>query len=218
MELELDERGLVTVVAQDRASGEVRMVAFADRTAIDRTIETGLAHFHSRSRGRLWQKGEESGHVLHVREVWIDCDADAVLYLVDPVGPTCHTGAATCFSRRVHPAPESSGRAQPVLGALEATLESRASADAGKSYTRSLLDAGPSKIAAKVREEADEVGRALTSETDERVVSEVADLVYHAMVGLIARQRSLRDVALELARRFGVSGHDEKASRQTPTE
>lgn len=211
-ELKLDRDGLVTVVAQDRASGEIRMVAHANEEALRRTAETGLAHFYSRSRERLWKKGEESGNTLAVSSIWIDCDADAVIYQVTPSGPTCHTGALSCFFLRAHGAGEAT-RALPVLAELEAALEARRSADGGKSYTRSLLDAGPSRIGEKIREEAAELADAIASESDERVVSEAADVLYHAMVGLLARRLSLRDVERALAARFGISGHDEKASR-----
>jgi phosphoribosyl-ATP pyrophosphohydrolase/phosphoribosyl-AMP cyclohydrolase len=213
--LKLDRDGLITVVAQDAASGEVRMVAHADHEALERTAETGLAHFYSRSRKRLWKKGEESGNTLAVSSVWFDCDADAAVYLVTPAGPTCHTGAASCFFHRAHPTSASSAmeRALPVLAALEAVIERRKSDPATKSYTRALLDGGPPKIGAKLREEADELARAVADESDERVVSEAADLLYHAMVGLASRGLSLRDVAQTLAARFGVSGHEEKSRR-----
>ncbi len=210
--LKLDPSGLVTVVAQDRATGEIRMVAHANEEALRRTAETGLACFYSRSRDRLWQKGEESGNTLAVSAIWIDCDADAVIYLVDPSGPTCHTGAPSCFSTRVHGAGEAP-RALPVLAELSAVLEARRDADAGQSYTRSLLDGGPARIGAKIREEAGELAEAIASETDERVIAEAADVLYHAMVGLVSRGLALRDVEVELARRFGISGHEEKARR-----
>lgn len=211
--LKLDANGLVTVVAQDRATGEVRMVAHADEEALRRTAETGFAHFYSRSRQQLWKKGEESGNTLLVSEIWLDCDADAAVYLVSATGPTCHTGAPTCFFRRAHPASSDAQRALPILGELEQTLARRRDAAAGVSYTRSLLDGGPERIGAKLREEADELARAIAGEPDERVVAEAADLVYHLMVGLLARGVSLADVQRELGSRFGVSGHDEKASR-----
>ena len=108
-QLKKDAAGLVTVVAQDRLTGEVRMVAHANEEAVQQTLETGAAHFFSRSRGALWKKGETSGNVMRVHEVWADCDADALLYLVDPEGPSCHTGAPSCF---VTPADErTTGRA-----------------------------------------------------------------------------------------------------------
>lgn len=213
-DLKRDAQGLVTVIAQDRRSGEVRMLAHADESALRATLSTGFAHFYSRSRQRGWKKGEESGNVLRVFEVWIDCDADAVLYLVEPAGPTCHTGAPSCFFQRVMPdgAPDAS-RALPALSMLEQALEARRAQPAEKSYTRSLLDKGPAKIRAKLVEEAGELGDAIADESDERVASEAADVIYHLMVGLISRGVPLADVQNELLRRFGVSGHVEKAQR-----
>jgi phosphoribosyl-ATP pyrophosphohydrolase/phosphoribosyl-AMP cyclohydrolase len=213
-ELKLDASGLLTVVAQDRRTGDIRMLAHANEEALRRTAESGRAWFYSRSRAALWQKGEESGNVLTVHEMWLDCDADAVLYLVTPTGPSCHTGKPTCFFRPLHGGIEGEGRfASPVLSSLERELQARRTADGERSYTRTLLDAGPIEIGAKIREEADELARAIADESDERVVAEAADLIYHAMVGLLARGLALADVEAELARRFGVSGHDEKASR-----
>lgn len=216
--LKRDADGLVTVVAQDRHTGLVRMVAHADEQAIAETLSSGYAHFYSRSRKRLWKKGEESGHLLRVHEVWADCDADCLVYLVDPEGPSCHTGRETCFFRRV----ERDGalredpvqHAAPTFVRLWSELEHRRDASADKSYTRSLLDKGAPKIGEKLREEGDELARAIEGESDERVVSESGDVVYHLLVGLLLRKLSLRDVQSELARRFGVSGHDEKASRK----
>lgn len=213
-ELKLDASGLVTVVAQDRRTGDIRMLAHANEEALRRTAESGLAWFYSRSRAALWQKGEESGNALAVHEMWLDCDADAVLYLVTPTGPSCHTGRATCFFRSLHGGSEGEGGfGSPALSRLERELEARRTSDGDRSYTRALLDAGPAKIGAKIREEADELARAIADESDERVIAEAADLVYHAMVGLLARGLPLADVQAELARRMGVSGHEEKASR-----
>jgi phosphoribosyl-ATP pyrophosphohydrolase/phosphoribosyl-AMP cyclohydrolase len=180
-------------------------------------LETGEAHFYSRSRQALWRKGESSGHVLRVHEIWADCDGDALLYLVDPEGPSCHTGRQTCFFHvlergGLREEPLAQGRA--LLPRLWAELLSRKEAGADRSYTRKLLDEGAAKIAAKVREEGDELARALEGESDERVISESADVLYHALVGLIARGVTLRDVEAELARRFGISGLAEKASRK----
>jgi phosphoribosyl-ATP pyrophosphohydrolase/phosphoribosyl-AMP cyclohydrolase len=209
-----DERGLVTVVVQDALTGEVRMVAWADREALARTVETGEAHFFSRSRGRLWRKGETSGNVLRVRSLLLDCDGDAVLSLVEPHGATCHTGAPSCFFRAlVSDGWTESARPLPMMERLEEALRARAQGGSTRSYTRALLEAGPEKIGAKLREEADELARAVASETDERVASEAADLVFHACVGLLARGVSWRAVLAELSRRFGTSGLDEKAAR-----
>lgn len=209
-QLKLDASGLVTVVAVDRHTGEVRMVAHANREAVERTLADKVAWFFSRSRDRLWKKGEESGHTLAVEAVHFDCDADALVYLVDPAGPSCHTGAESCFFRTEA---DDAARPLPTLFRLETVLAQRASSTAAKSYTKSLLEAGAPKIGAKIREEAGELAQALESESDERVVSEAADLVYHALVGLLHRKVPLRSVAVELARRFGTSGHVEKAGR-----
>jgi phosphoribosyl-ATP pyrophosphohydrolase/phosphoribosyl-AMP cyclohydrolase len=137
--------------------------------------------------------------------------------MVDPAGPSCHTGAQTCFFRRlgadgslVEVGVES---AAPTLLRLERTLQERKGSDGGKSYTKSLLDAGPAKIDAKVREEAAELGQALIGESDARVASEAGDVIYHLLVGLVLREVSVRDLLSELSKRFGQSGHDEKASR-----
>lgn len=207
--LAFDRDGLVTVVVQDWLSGDVRMVAHADAVAIRRTIESGDGWFWSRSRKGLWKKGESSGNVLRVHEVWVDCDRDAVVYLVEPHGPSCHTGAESCFFEG-----GDGSRAMPLAMRLEETLARRAESGGAKSYTRSLLDAGASKIHAKIVEEAGELGRAIEGESDERVVSEAADLVYHVMVGLLHRQVRWRAVLAELARRLGTSGLDEKAARK----
>lgn len=191
------------------------MVAWMNREALARTLATGRATFFSRSRGELWQKGETSGNGLAVRSVLADCDADVLLVLVDPEGPSCHTGAPSCFHRRVidgdvvdEPTPP-----QPFLLALEATVESRRSSAAEQSYTRSLLDGGAPRIGAKIREEADELVQALEAESDERVASEAADLLFHVLVGLAHRRIRWRAVLSALARRHGTSGHAEKAAR-----
>jgi len=215
--LKYDSQGLVAVIAQDAETGEVRMMAYADEAAIERTLSTGLAHFYSRSRQELWKKGESSGNTLVVRTVWVDCDGDTLIYMVDPAGPSCHTGAQTCFFRRL----DAEGRlietgddtAAPTLLRLERTLQERTASDAGKSYTKALLDAGPTKIDAKLREEAAELGQALINESDARVASEAGDVLYHLLVGLVLRRVPLRALFTELSSRFDQSGHEEKSSR-----
>jgi len=212
-----NEAGLVVVVVQERSTGEVRMVGWANVEALKRTVETGQGWFWSRSRGELWRKGGTSGNTLAVREVWADCDGDALVYSAEAAGPTCHTGRESCFFRRVTAggvAADAAASAAPALLALERELEGRKAATGAKSYTKALLEAGVGRIGEKMREEADEYARALAGETVDRVVSEAGDVVYHLMVGLLARGRSLTDVARELARRAGRSGHEEKASRR----
>lgn len=220
--LETDDQGLVPVVAQDHVTGEIRMIAFATLEAVRLTLETKRATFWSRSRGELWEKGQTSGHTLDVTGVLVDCDADCLVYLVAPRGPTCHTGAATCFFRRLDRdangalvARDDAVPAATVLARLERTLEARKTATAQSSYVRSLYEAGPTAIGAKVCEEAGELARAIDGESAERVVSEAADVLFHVMVGLRSRSIALADVLAELERRTGVSGHVEKASRKT---
>jgi phosphoribosyl-ATP pyrophosphohydrolase/phosphoribosyl-AMP cyclohydrolase len=207
-----DERGLIPVVVQDRLTGEVRMVAWANADALRHTQETKQATFWSRSRAELWVKGATSGHVMTVHDVLVDCDGDTLLYLVDAAGPSCHTGAESCFFRPLSDADAAVSRA-PFALKLEAEIASRRNATGKASYVKSLLDGGATAIGAKIREEADELARAIDGEADERVTSEAADLLFHAMVGLESRGLRLRQVFDVLARRFGRGGHEEKAAR-----
>jgi phosphoribosyl-ATP pyrophosphohydrolase/phosphoribosyl-AMP cyclohydrolase len=211
------ENGLIPAVAQDRLTGQIRMVAWMNPEALRLTLETGRATFFSRSRGALWVKGETSGHHLSVQAVYADCDTDTLLLLIDPAGPSCHTGRPTCFFRRARPDgtfEDVEREAGAFLWDLEAEIAARASASAGQSYTRSLLDAGAGKIADKIREEAGELGAAIEGESPDRVESEAADLLYHLLVGLRLRGVPLRRVIEVLAARAGTSGHAEKASRK----
>jgi phosphoribosyl-ATP pyrophosphohydrolase/phosphoribosyl-AMP cyclohydrolase len=188
---------------QDDLTGEVRMVAWANAKALEDTRATGRATFFSRSRKAQWVKGETSGNVVDVRTVRLDCDEDTVLYLGRPRGPTCHTGTASCFQ----------GERAPFLLKLEDALEARKASTGEKSYTKSLYEGGALRIGQKLREEADELARAVDGEADSRVVSEAADVLYHLMVALRHRQVPLSSVLEELDRRFGESGHHEKARR-----
>ena len=219
-ELTWNEHGLIPAVAQDAMTGEVRMVAWMNRDALAKTLREGRATFYSRSRGRLWTKGEESGNTLAVRAVHVDCDADTLLLLVEPAGPSCHTGQATCFFRRLDDAGagHEGDVAVPFLGALEAEIATRATSTGASSYTKSLLDAGAATVGGKLREEADELARAVAGESEQRVASEAADLVYHVLVALRSRGVSWRAVVAELSRRAGVSGLAEKASRSPRIE
>jgi phosphoribosyl-ATP pyrophosphohydrolase/phosphoribosyl-AMP cyclohydrolase len=215
--LKFDEQGLITAVAQDRATGEVRMVAWMNAEAVERTLATGLATFYSRSRQKLWVKGETSGHRLAVSSVFADCDGDTLLLLVTPEGPSCHTGRPSCFFQPLA-AEGSEGaterQALPYLFELEAVIRERTASDAKKSYTRSLLDAGAPGINKKLREETGELAQALESESGERVASEAADVLYHVLVGLRHRQVPLEAVVSALLARSHQSGHAEKAARK----
>jgi len=195
--------GLVPVVAQERRSGDVLMLAYADRDALARTLSTGEAHYYSRSRRAPWRKGESSGHVQRVVEVRLDCDGDAVLYRVDQTGPACHTGERTCFSTVLsegEPVPGADPGGHP-LSRLATTIARRAEARPDRSYTVQLLDRGVAKIAQKVGEEAVETVVAATAEDEARLTAETADLLYHLLVLLHARGVPLEQVWSELERR-----------------
>jgi phosphoribosyl-ATP pyrophosphohydrolase/phosphoribosyl-AMP cyclohydrolase len=205
VEPKYDDNGLVTCVVQHALTGAVLMVAWMNAEALRLTQETGIVHFWSRSRHQLWKKGETSGNTLALVELRQDCDRDTLLARVRPAGPVCHTGAATCFGE-----PQAG-----MLEQLEATLASRRDSASGeKSYTKSLLDAGWPKILAKIAEEHGELAAELPAGDDAKVIHETADLVFHVMVGLTARKIPLEKIYAELARRFGTSGHAEKASRK----
>jgi phosphoribosyl-ATP pyrophosphohydrolase/phosphoribosyl-AMP cyclohydrolase len=215
--IKYDAAGLVTAVAQDRLTGEIRMVAWMNAEAVAETLRTGYATFYSRSRGKLWVKGETSGHRLRVAEVVADCDGDTLLVLVDPEGPSCHTGKDNCFFQTVSEDADQAPEAGPVLPhlfELERVIKERQASTGEKSYTRYLLDGGADKVNSKIREESNELARAISGESDERVASEAADVLYHVLVGLRLRGVELRKVIEVLATRSGQSGHAEKAARK----
>jgi phosphoribosyl-ATP pyrophosphohydrolase/phosphoribosyl-AMP cyclohydrolase len=183
-----DGDGLVPCVVQDWSTGEVLTLAYMNAEALRRTRATGELHLYSRSRGEQWHKGETSGNVQTLRALRLDCDGDTLLALVDPAGPACHTGERSCFHR---------GGLEPtapheVLPALERTLRARAEQRPLGSYTVELLE-NPPRIGEKVMEEAEEVARAAREETDERVDEESADVLYHLLVLMLSRGRSLSD-------------------------
>ncbi len=199
------------------------MVAHANLEAVSATLSTGRATFWSRSRKELWEKGKTSGNAIAVTRVLVDCDADCLLYMSEPAGPSCHTGAPSCFFRAL-PRESAAGEGgdakgeidatpQTLLGRLEAELEARKTSTGKKSYTKSLYDGGAAAINAKIEEEAGELARAIAGEDDMRVVSEAADVLYHLMVGLRFRGIAMRDVLAKLDTRAGTSGHAEKATR-----
>jgi phosphoribosyl-ATP pyrophosphohydrolase/phosphoribosyl-AMP cyclohydrolase len=186
MELAFD-KGLVPCILQDSRTGEVLTLAYMNEEALSRTRATGELWFWSRSREELWHKGETSGNVMRLRGLRYDCDADALLALVEPAGPACHTGERTCFHRGdMDPEPAE------ALAALERTIAARRAADPGDSYTATLL-ADPALAGAKVEEEAEEVVRAVAGETDERVAEEAADVLYHLTVLLASRGLGMAD-------------------------
>lgn len=180
-----DADTLLPVVVQDADDGRVLMLAWANAAAFEATAATGEAHFWSRSRDELWRKGATSGNVMRLVELAADCDGDAILYRVRPSGPACHTGTATCFGDIITPNP---------LNELEATIGERRTADPEASYTARLLADGPRRPAQKVVEEAGEVAIAALDGTDDELAGEAADLLYHLLVVLAARNVPLTRV------------------------
>lgn len=213
----VDPEALLPAIVQDADRGTVLMLAWMNAEALRLTRETGLVHFYSRSRRALWRKGETSGHTLAVVELRRDCDEDAILVRARPAGPCCHTGATSCFFR-VDGAPDDDGvPTAPLdgreLDRLAGVIEARKASTAERSYTRALLDAGMPKILAKIAEEHAELAAELPAGAVDDLVHEAADLVFHVVVGLAARDVPLARVWAELARRTGQSGHAEKAAR-----
>jgi phosphoribosyl-ATP pyrophosphohydrolase/phosphoribosyl-AMP cyclohydrolase len=186
-----DSDGLIACIVQDADSGAVLTLAYMNELSLAKTRETGETWFWSRSRQELWHKGETSGNTQKVRELRIDCDGDAILALVEPAGPACHTGETTCFYREIEG--EAPGRQNfEAPGELSATLASRSKELPEGSYTTQLLN-DPPLIAEKVLEEAEEVTRAAREESDERVANEAADVLYHLAVLMTQRGLSLQD-------------------------
>ena len=189
--------GLIPVVVQDAATLQVLMLAYMDRAAVDETMASGQATFFSRSRGGRWRKGETSGDYLNVVSLIHDCDADALVLKVVPVGAACHLGTPSCFGDEDAPG---LGR----LARLERTIEARAAADPAVSYTARLIAEGPKRVAQKVGEEGVETALAGVAGPDEELASEAADLVYHLLVLLRARGLDFAAVLDVLSARSGA--------------
>ena len=203
-----DEKGLVPVVAQDVATGEVLTLAYANREAVELTLSSGEAHYYSRSRSELWRKGATSGNTQRVVEVRLDCDGDALLYLVEPRGPACHTGEESCFFTSL--AGEGVGVARAgeqdiplgtMVERLAGTIAQRHREMPEGSYTVSLIEGGPERLAQKVGEEAIEV--VIAALAGERLPQEAADLIYHLLVLLEERGVGTEEVARVLRDRHG---------------
>lgn len=196
-QLRFGDRGLIAAVAQHYQSGQILMLGYANREAIDRTLASGSAWFFSRSRQSLWQKGETSGNVLRVHGLRVDCDGDAVIYLCEPGGPTCHTGAPSCFFNTLDELPrgETDGEA---AAELFNTIQQRAHADPETSYVARLLDEGVDRIARKVGEEATEVVIAAKNDDRAELAHEIADLWFHTFVLLAKKGLQPADVWAEL--------------------
>jgi phosphoribosyl-ATP pyrophosphohydrolase/phosphoribosyl-AMP cyclohydrolase len=187
--------GLLPAIIQDAADGAVLMLGYMNRDALAETVASNRVTFWSRSKGRLWTKGESSGNFLALRAVSVDCDGDTLLILAEPAGPACHTGTRTCWGEN---APQAAVEALGFLAKLEGIIQQRIASRPAGSYTAKLLAEGTRRIAQKVGEEGLELALAAVAQADEEVLGEAADLLYHAMLLLQVKNLSLAKVAAEL--------------------
>ncbi len=215
--IKFDERGLIPAIAQDATTGDVLMLAYMNRESFEKTLETGKAHYYSRSRKALWLKGETSGNIQTVKEILYDCDADTLLLKVEQKGVACHTGSRSCFFTTVKEAGggDDGGFATPyVLNEIYEVIKERKATMPEDSYVASLIRKGVNKILDKVSEEAAEVVDASLNKGREDIVYEMADLWFHTLVLLGYSDISPVEVYKELRRRFGLSGIEEKRRRK----
>lgn len=202
--------GLLPVIVQHQVSGAVLMLGYMNREALAATLERGRVVFFSRSRGRLWEKGETSGHTLTVSGMHLDCDADTLLITALPAGPVCHTGTATCFGDQ----PLSKAGRLAFMSELEDIIDQRIAAQPESSYTARLHAAGMRRVAQKIGEEGVEVALAAIAESDEALLGECADLLYHLLVLLRERSLNLAEVVQRLQRRHAAAVGPGAGARQ----
>lgn len=206
-QIKFDEKGLVPVIVQDASSGQVLMLAYANSEAIQKSIATGNSHFWSRSREKLWMKGEESGNVQDIVEIYYDCDIDTILYLVNQNGVACHTGQRTCFYRskdgdKEAPAFGTSESARTLDEVYEVIVDRKVNPKDG-SYVSGLFEKGLNKILKKIGEEGGETIMAAKDEDKKEIIYETADLWFHSMIALAYFGITPNDIYEELGRRFG---------------
>lgn len=212
-------KGLLPAIAQEVSTKDVLMLGFVNEEAVRLTLETGYAHYYSRSKQRIWKKGEESGHLQKIVDVLVDCDNDTLLYMVEQTGVACHTGAKSCFftslasNTRVLEAQIDAGAVYGIVDTLFHEIESKKFGDPEKSYTAKLFSKGDNTICKKIAEEAAELCFAIKDKDKNEIVYEAADLIYHSLVGLSFSGVNPDLVKQELRRRFGISGIEEKNSR-----
>ena len=213
-----EKNPLIPVIAQESDSGEILMLAYTNKEAFELTLKTKIAHYYSRSRKKLWKKGEQSGNTQEVEEIYLDCDSDTVLLKVKQNGVACHTGRHSCFFNRVDeiqepPQVEEVIDSYSISDTLFHVISERKSADPKKSYVASLFKKGENSILKKVVEEAGEFCFAIKDKGEEEIIYEAADLVFHTLVALGYADINPDLVKQELKRRFGLSGIEEKNSR-----
>jgi phosphoribosyl-ATP pyrophosphohydrolase/phosphoribosyl-AMP cyclohydrolase len=219
MTIDWNKNPLIPAIAQEEKSNEILMLAYMNEEAYNLTLSTGYAHYFSRSKQRIWKKGESSGHTQEVKDVLLDCDADTLILKVKQNGVACHTGRKSCFFTSVMQEKTILDKeidTDTIYGVVDTLyhtiLERKNASKEQKSWTKKLLD-DKALLLSKIREEAKEVCDAIDHESDAQVIYESADLLYHTLVGLGYREISPDRVKQELARRFGMSGIEEKESR-----
>jgi len=211
--------GLVPVITQEAQTNEVLMLAYMDKEALSLTLKTRKAHYFSRSKQRIWQKGESSGHTQEVKEILLDCDNDTLLLKVKQNGVACHTGRKSCFftnletDEKILDVEVNTASAYGIVDTLYHVLQERKNEDPKKSYTAKLLKGKQNSMLKKIVEEAGELTFAIKDDDEKEIIYEAADVTYHVLVGLASKNISPDRVKQELARRFGISGIDEKNSR-----
>ena len=217
--IDWDKNPMIPVIAQDFDSGEILMLAYTNKEAFDLTLKTKFAHYFSRSRKKLWKKGEQSGHTQEVKEMYLDCDSDTLLLKIKQKGVACHTGRMSCFFNRIDinsdlPPVEKQIDSYSISDTLYHTICERKNADPKKSYVASLFKKGENSILKKVVEEAGEFCFAIKDNDEKEIIYEAADLMFHSLVALGHKNINPDLVKQELQRRFGLSGIEEKNSRK----
>jgi phosphoribosyl-ATP pyrophosphohydrolase/phosphoribosyl-AMP cyclohydrolase len=218
MQIDWHKNPIIPAIAQEASTNEILMLAYVNEEAYQLTLSTGYAHYFSRSRQRLWKKGESSGHTQKIVDILLDCDADTLVFKIEQKGVACHTGRKSCFftsviqDKVILDKEVDTDAIYGVVDTLYHTILERKNSASEKSWTKKLLDDRP-LLLSKIREEADELCTAIESEEDMQVIHEAADLLYHALVGLGSRDITPDRVMQELANRFGTSGIEEKAAR-----
>jgi len=219
MQIDWQKNPIIPAIAQEASSNEILMLAYMNEEAFNLTLSTGYAHYFSRSRQRLWKKGESSGHTQKIVDILLDCDADTLILKIEQKGVACHTGRKSCFftsvtqNKVILDKEVDTDAIYGVVDTLYHTILERKNGTSKNSWTKKLLD-DQTLLLSKIREEAEELCVAIEKESDAQVIYEAADLLYHALVGLGSREISPDRVKQELARRFGTGGIEEKASRK----
>ncbi len=219
--IDWQKTSLLPVIVQDESTKEVLMLAYMNEEALQKSLQTGYAHYYSRSRDRLWKKGESSGNVQKIKNIRLDCDSDALLLEVEQTGPACHTGRKSCFYKDLasgqvtsEPQINPADMYKDIVDLLYHTIQEKKEADPTTSWTAKLFSKGENTILKKVAEEAAEFCLAVKDKDKEQIIYECADLVYHSLVALALENISPELIRQELKRRFGISGIEEKRSRK----